>query len=84
VTLPVKFRSNTFRVTVSVEVTDKSYKNVTGVHRYQRVYSRLSDVPQGTSKVHGPFTGEYILHGSRAIDGVDPENSWLGADFGSE
>ena len=27
---------------------------------------------------------DFILHGSRAIDGVDPENSWLGADFGAE
>jgi len=84
VTLPIKFRSNTFRVTVSVELTDKKYQSISASHRYQRVYSRATGTPTGTSKVQGPFTGEFILHGSRAMDGVDPDSSWLGADFGNE
>ncbi|MCK6472093.1 MAG: hypothetical protein L6R28_10135 [Planctomycetes bacterium] len=28
--------------------------------------------------VHGPFTGEFIEHASRAMSGVDPELNWLG------
>ncbi len=84
VTLPIKFRSNTFRVTVAVELTDSKFRNTAAVHKYSRVYSRVVGPPAGNSKVHGPYTGEFILHGNRAIDGVDPEGSWLGTDFGSE
>ena len=84
VTLPIKFRSNTFRITVAVELTDAKYRNTAAVHKYSRVYSRVIGAPNGNSKVHGPYTGEFILHGNRAIDGVDPEGSWLGTDFGSE
>jgi hypothetical protein len=84
VTLPIKFRSNTFRVTVAVELTDSKFRNTAAVHKYSRVFSRVMDKPAGLSKVHGPYTGEFIMHGNRAIDGVDPEGSWLGADFGTE
>lgn len=78
VTLPVKFRSNTFRVTVVVELTDASYKNVYSVKRYARWYSRVPGTPAGAIKVHGPYTGEFIQHGKRSMGAVDPEMHWLG------
>jgi len=80
VTLPIKFRSNTFRVTVVVELTDPDYKTVFATRQYSRVYSRVPGPPQGNLKVHGPYTGEFILHGQRDTSGIDPENSFLGTD----
>lgn len=79
VTLPIKFRSNTFRVTVVVELTDEKYRSTGNVHRYSRTYSRIPGVPSGKN-VQGPYTGEFILHSNRACDAVDPEMSWLGTD----
>ncbi|MCK6471550.1 MAG: hypothetical protein L6R28_07375 [Planctomycetes bacterium] len=76
VTLPIKFHSNTFRVTVVVEVTDAEHKEVFAVRRYQKVLSRVPDT--AVANVHGPFTGEFIEHSSRAMNGVDPELNWLG------
>jgi len=78
VTLPVKFRSNTFRVTVLVQLTDAQYKNVYTTRRYSRVLSRIAGAPTGAIKVHGPYTGEFYQHGSRVMTGADPEMSWLG------
>ena len=80
VTLPIKFRSNTFRVTVVVELTDNRFRNTYSTHRYSRVYSRLPGEPSGNIKVHGRYTGEFLLHGQRSIGGVDPEMSWLGVE----
>jgi hypothetical protein len=79
VTLPIKFRSNTFRIGVLVQLTDEKYRPLGGVHRYTRTISRVPDAPTGKA-VHGAYTGEWILHGNRACDAVDPETSWLGTD----
>lgn len=82
VTLPIKFRSNTFRVSVVVEMTDARYQDVLTVRRYSRVYSRVPGTPTDRH-VHGPYTGEFILHGSRTMMGdVDPELFYIGASMG--
>lgn len=76
VTLPIKFHSNTFRITVVVELTDAEHKDVFAIRRYQKVVSRVPDT--SVNNIHGPFTGEFIEHSSRAMNGVDPELNWLG------
>ncbi|GMV83032.1 MAG: hypothetical protein AMXMBFR7_42160 [Planctomycetota bacterium] len=82
VTLPIKFRSNTFRVSVVVEMTDARYQDVLTVRRYSRVYSRVPGTPTDRH-VHGPYTGEFIMHGSRTMMGdVDPELFYIGASMG--
>ncbi|MCW8131117.1 MAG: hypothetical protein KIS92_12280 [Planctomycetota bacterium] len=78
VTLPIKFRSNTFRVTVVVELTDAQYKNVYSIRRYARWYSRIPGEPSNGIKVHGPYTGELLQHGTRQMGQVDPEMNFLG------
>ncbi|MCK6474810.1 MAG: hypothetical protein L6R28_24075 [Planctomycetes bacterium] len=76
VTLPIKFHSNTFRISVVVELTDAKYEEIYASRRYQKVVSRVPDTT--VTNVHGPFTGEFIEHSSRAMNGVDPELNWLG------
>ena len=81
VTLPIKFRSNTFRITVQVEVTDPDYQQTYSTARVQRVYSRDIDPvanQAGDRRVHGPYNGFFKMHGSRVITGVDPYHDWLG------
>jgi hypothetical protein len=80
VTLPIKFRSNTFRITVAADVTDNRFSRVYSSTRMSRVYSRVPGVPAGNIQVHGAYTGEFILHSARTIGGVDPELSWLGVE----
>ncbi|MBI3832446.1 MAG: hypothetical protein HY291_23175 [Planctomycetes bacterium] len=77
VTLPIKFRANTFRVTVVVELTDAQYKNVYASRRFARWYSRIPGEPAGGLKVHGPYTGELMQHGTRTMGPVDPEMNFL-------
>lgn len=77
VTLPIKFRANTFRVTIVVELTDAQYKNVYASRRYARWYSRIPGEPVGGVKVHGPYTGELFQHGTRTMGTVDPEMDFL-------
>jgi hypothetical protein len=79
VTQPIKFRSNTFAIHVTVELADDKYRGLGSVHKFSRTYSRIPGTPTGKN-VHGPYTGEFILHGSRACDAVDPEMQWLGTD----
>jgi hypothetical protein len=80
VTLPIKFRSNTFRISVMVEITDKDYKTVYATQRFSRVYSRVPKQVEGEYRVNQPYTGEFILHGSRTMTKVDPYQHWLGAE----
>jgi len=80
VTLPIKFRSNTFRITVVVELTDPDYKVVYSTRRYTRVYSRVPGEPANGIKVFGPYTGEFILHSNRDVTGPDPDLSFLGVE----
>ena len=79
VTLPIKFRSNTFRISVLVSLTDASYKNVYSTQRSARVVSRVPAKPTGSIKVHGRYTGQFLQHGTRVMAGVDPDLSWLGS-----
>ncbi|MFH0939290.1 MAG: hypothetical protein V1899_08415 [Planctomycetota bacterium] len=80
VTLPIKFRSNTFRITVIAELTNSSYTNSYGSVRYSRVYSRVPG--PGGDRVHGQYTGQFMLHEKRVMrGGVDPVMSWLGCDY---
>ena len=78
VTLPIKFRSNTFRISVVVELTDPLYRNVYAVRRYAKVVSRIPGPAAEGTKVYGPYTGEFIQHTNQAMSGVDPYTSWLG------
>ncbi|MCK6472200.1 MAG: hypothetical protein L6R28_10680 [Planctomycetes bacterium] len=75
VTMPIKFHSNTFRVTVAVELTDGKYEEIYATRRYQKTFSR---VPDSSASVHGALTGDFVEHASRAMNGVDPELNWLG------
>ena len=76
VTMPIKFHSNTFRVTVVVELTDAEFKEVFATRRYQKIVSRVPGSAGGS--VYGALTGEFVEHSSRAMGGVDPELMWLG------
>lgn len=78
VTLPIKFRSNTFRVSVLVELTDPQYETTYAVRRYSWVLSRVPQKPAGSTKVFGPYSGEFIQHSYRVMTTVDPDLSWLG------
>ncbi|MCK6474429.1 MAG: hypothetical protein L6R28_22150 [Planctomycetes bacterium] len=76
VTMPIKFHSNTFRITVEVELTDAEYKEVYAFRRYPEVISRVPDT--SVADVHVAISGEFIEQASRAMNGVDPELNWLG------
>jgi hypothetical protein len=76
VTMPIKFRSNTFRVTVVAMLTDSNYQTIYSTRRYQRVYSR---VPQNYTTTPGSaYSGNFVLHESHIWGGADPVMNFTG------